>query len=138
MDKNEEILEQTVRYFKEKQDRYGATVKGLDWNSKEAQNIRMEMGSSYPGAVTRMKRKGTDRNRQQTAEIRKLKMGNNRRKQQRKRQPHPNLTGRKKARRKARARTKSRNRMPYLPMALKKKPLIWLQQTAGKMTFMQQ
>lgn len=40
MDKNEEILEQTVRYFKEKQDRYGATVKGLDWNSKEAQNIR--------------------------------------------------------------------------------------------------
>lgn len=42
MDKNEEILEQTVRYFKEKQDRYGATVKGLDWNSKEAQNIRFQ------------------------------------------------------------------------------------------------
>lgn len=42
LEKNKEILEQTARYFKEKQDQYGATVKGLDWNSEEAQSIRFQ------------------------------------------------------------------------------------------------
>ena len=37
---SKEILTQTEQYFKEKRDQFGETVRGLDWNSKEAQDIR--------------------------------------------------------------------------------------------------
>ena len=37
---SKEILTQTEQYFKEKRNQFGETVRGLDWNSKEAQDIR--------------------------------------------------------------------------------------------------
>lgn len=40
MEINKEILIQTEEYFKEKREQFGETVRGLDWNSKEAQSIR--------------------------------------------------------------------------------------------------
>lgn len=42
MGMNEKILKQTEAYYSEKIKRFGATSRGVDWNSKESQRVRFE------------------------------------------------------------------------------------------------
>ncbi len=42
MEIKKDILDQTEAYFKEKIQKFGATPRGLDWNSVQAQRIRFE------------------------------------------------------------------------------------------------
>ncbi len=42
MEISQEILTQTEEYFKDRLNRFGATLAALDWNSKEAQRVRFD------------------------------------------------------------------------------------------------
>lgn len=42
MEISREILTQTEEYFKDRLNRFGATLAALDWNSKEAQRVRFD------------------------------------------------------------------------------------------------